>query len=471
MANKEKGLKLNRQTCSVLRSSKQAVGQLFRMNQEYRIVLLLAAVILPLLLFRTVGQDNAPKQEPPPANTLYDPDPNHLWNRLYAALFVRMGPDGTQYGTDSPDPYLWHNTKFLLEGDSRKRAIAVLDEFLDHHGEDLIHDPVKRAFLQHDLWAVFDWAGSIPAGAGATAGQHYRPHAADLTVRLAKAIRRLALTGEQIQALPDNYAAAVASKKFPSAFNPDAPDTPLLPADLWQKDGPWVCIKINDNLPAPRHTQGQPQFLLRGGNAFLVFVNLPGGRQATLDYLSKISQFSRPVAANAGPNTPQPIQPNPNMLQFPKGTAFALASRMLLIDDKGDMVASPITMSVQMRVYPNFIGAFYEFKVQRGKLFASDSGGFHSVDKNEKDIVGFIYDDIFQAGWSGNAPKALNCTGCHFNSNFKNALSLSQFMNPSPVAQAVFTDTDPGHIFSYTIKWKNEQYTWGLLKGLWQSEK
>src|SRR5579862_1957061 len=47
--------------------------------------------------------------------TVYDSDPNHLWNRLYAALFIRKGPDGELYGTDSLDPYLWPNTTFLLE--------------------------------------------------------------------------------------------------------------------------------------------------------------------------------------------------------------------------------------------------------------------------------------------------------------------------------------------------------------------
>ena len=32
----------------------------------------------------------------------------------------------------------------------------MLREFLDHHGEALIDEPLKRAMLQRDLWAVFD---------------------------------------------------------------------------------------------------------------------------------------------------------------------------------------------------------------------------------------------------------------------------------------------------------------------------
>ncbi|HEY4951947.1 MAG TPA: hypothetical protein VII71_01005, partial [Verrucomicrobiae bacterium] len=33
-------------------------------------------------------------------NTIYDPNPNHLWNRLNTTLFDRSGPDGKHYGLD-----------------------------------------------------------------------------------------------------------------------------------------------------------------------------------------------------------------------------------------------------------------------------------------------------------------------------------------------------------------------------------
>src|SRR5205814_1444366 len=88
--------------------------------------------------------------------TLYDPNPDHLWNRLHAALLVRTAPSGQQFGQDTVDPILWANTKHLLVGPSHDRAIAVLKEFIDQHGEKLIADPIKRAILQRDLWAVFD---------------------------------------------------------------------------------------------------------------------------------------------------------------------------------------------------------------------------------------------------------------------------------------------------------------------------
>ena len=85
--------------------------------------------------------------------TIYDPDPQHLWNRLHRALWVRTGRDGKEYGHDRLDPLLWSETKHLLQGNSHEQAVAVLDEFLAEHGEKLVKDPLKRAILQRDLWA------------------------------------------------------------------------------------------------------------------------------------------------------------------------------------------------------------------------------------------------------------------------------------------------------------------------------
>src|SRR5215468_1606046 len=89
----------------------------------------------------------------------YDSDPHHLWNRLNDTLFTRVAPDnGEHYGLDEIDILFWRNTRHLLTSPSREAAIRVLDEFISHHGERLVRDPVKRALLQRDLWALFDWS-------------------------------------------------------------------------------------------------------------------------------------------------------------------------------------------------------------------------------------------------------------------------------------------------------------------------
>src|SRR4051812_39214243 len=139
---------------------------------------------------------------------LYHPDPDHLWNRLHEALFVRVGPDGRAYGRDRLEPLLWYGSKHLLEDRPRDRLLALLDEFLTGHGERLINDPLKRAVLQRDLWLAFNWV-DIPHGNFADpqlTEEAWRASRQRLRGPLAVAVRRLAHRPPQAADLPDNYA-------------------------------------------------------------------------------------------------------------------------------------------------------------------------------------------------------------------------------------------------------------------------
>src|ERR1700674_4829822 len=71
---------------------------------------------------------------------LYDPNPAHIWNRLHDALLIREDQAGAKYGADSLDPLLWLNSDHLLAQPSHQRAVRVLDEFLQMHAENQIHD-------------------------------------------------------------------------------------------------------------------------------------------------------------------------------------------------------------------------------------------------------------------------------------------------------------------------------------------
>ena len=107
---------------------------------------------------------------------LFDPDADHLWNRLHAAFFVRLvelrnGRDGEveeaerqflTLGPDRIDPPLGRHPRFLLHDEPFARCDALLDEFLATRAESLNEDPLKRVVLQHDLWAVFDLLQADP---------------------------------------------------------------------------------------------------------------------------------------------------------------------------------------------------------------------------------------------------------------------------------------------------------------------
>src|ERR1700733_10809741 len=127
---------------------------------------------------------------------VYDENPSHIWNRLYAALRVREDSQGNTYGEDSLDPMLWVETEHLLSEPSAGLALRTMNEFLRIHGETLIQSPLKRAMLQHDLWAVFDWSVQQSSWRGRSG---YGTEKAELQTRLAEVLRRLALTTEQIK--------------------------------------------------------------------------------------------------------------------------------------------------------------------------------------------------------------------------------------------------------------------------------
>jgi hypothetical protein len=114
---------------------------------------------------------------------LFTPDSRSVANRLYVQLHTRVAPDGKEYGIDSLDPLLWSETNYLLEGKKNREALALADEFLRTHAERQVTDPLRRAILQRDIWAVYDWAaassrtpraggqaGTDRAAAGAVAG-------------------------------------------------------------------------------------------------------------------------------------------------------------------------------------------------------------------------------------------------------------------------------------------------------------
>ena len=191
--------------------------------------------------------------EPSPTRSLYHADPEHLWNRLHEALFVRIGRDGRAYGQDRLEPLLWRMSKHLLEERSNKSAIALLEEFLKNKGEKLIDDPLKRALLQRDLWLVFDWLEGKHDNFAEPALDAEVARSAQERLRrpLAAVIGRLALSPKKIQELPDNYSAAVASGQFARRFDPEKPEQPYLPSDLFSADGPWVCVGRPDGPVAP----------------------------------------------------------------------------------------------------------------------------------------------------------------------------------------------------------------------------
>jgi hypothetical protein len=367
--------------------------------------------------------------------TMYDPNPNHLWNRLHQALHVRLTdlgnaekeqallPGDQSHHAFELDAFLWPNrSTYLRFGKPHKTALVVLDEFLARDGEKLVREPIKRAFLQRDLWALFDW----------TRSWHTDVPGRDLRSRLAKAIQRLALSAEEIKALPDNLAAVAASKKLPG-----------FPVDLWDAPGPWVLIgDDNKNTNGARTITPVHDSFFDGRSAFLVFIRADDSRDKTIKFMKQLNENSKPALARV-----------------------ALVRRMLLIDNQGRIRLTPITETVQLRED----GAGREFKLDRtdfleGKI--QQSIRCIRDDDNERPELLFMG---YNAGYNP-APILKSCFGCHQGSDLNSQTQIfSERAGPRRTRPRLIDSTLDDEV-AKCIRWKSNQFMWGKLQGLWEGQ-
>jgi len=71
-----------------------------KVSQCVSLIISLTAIILHL--------DDWKVGAAPDENTIYDPNPSHLWNRLNETLFVRMAQDTKKYGLDELGILFWN---------------------------------------------------------------------------------------------------------------------------------------------------------------------------------------------------------------------------------------------------------------------------------------------------------------------------------------------------------------------------
>ena len=276
------------------------------------------AIVLPALAFGGPPSAGEPPAAPAPRMidarfAPYSTDSKHPWNQLHQALFVRALPTGGRV-VHTTDPLLYRGGTHLLVDDPHERALRLLDRFNAPPDEPSIREPLKRLFFQRDLWAAFDYAAWYPDDW--VFKSKHEPAAIALRNRLAKAIGKLALDAEDLSALPDNYALAVKSKQFASAYDPKHPERPFLPPDLFDPAGPWVRFHEVDWHPmTERHFEA-----VGGRAAHVVFLKLPGGRAETEGYLKGL----RPT----GPTFEERF----SLKQFPEGTMTAMVRRALTVD-------------------------------------------------------------------------------------------------------------------------------------------
>ena len=141
-----------------------------------------------------------------------------------------------------------------MEGKSHEQAIAVLDEFLAEHGEELVKDPLKRAILQRDLWAVFDWTAEPGANTQEAYLKRPRRRAGRCSFGWHESSSDWHCPSSRSRAYPTTTPQRWLHELSQRNMMPTIPERPFLPPDLFQKDGPWVEVEVDNGSTVIAYT-------------------------------------------------------------------------------------------------------------------------------------------------------------------------------------------------------------------------
>ena len=288
-------------------------------------------------------RDSLARDEP---QAIYAPDVTDSWNRIFHLLFTRqirsrllvepampvqMDHESLalserrvtriESGDRAIDPlypsWTWMgSSSFDMSPDSRWRIlreprypqfVKALETVTASAAE---RSPLARALMQADLWAVYDMLRTIPlmrAGSrGSTPDTVLRTQRIEeLMPLLARAIRALALTRAEIEALPDNYAAGARAGELPALFS---------------RESGWMEVRSFHERMHERAVMNR-----RVTRVFVKPAERPQSEAAFLEGLSQGQGQSDSLGA------------------------AALLIQVLLIAADGTVVPSPITYEVQIR--------------------------------------------------------------------------------------------------------------------------
>lgn len=370
---------------------------------------------------------------------VYDADPDHLWNRLFAAFYtrnsnipaIRGGKSVTRIeGGDYLDFLGWGNTTYWSSLNTVLRLNGLLDEFLTQQGSDMINDTLKRVVLLRDLWAAHDFL--TDQNIRRFGSLEIRQRRERLCRKLARMIELLALPRKTIETLPDTYAAAIRSGAFAHKQDFDSSND-YLPAALLTNPEAWAEIDFHQ---PPIHEDLYERFLTmhariyRGRSYFHVFYRFPGGRKQLTAYLKRLDQTGvdwRQASTHGF------ILRNKDAPQIPVGTEVALVQFMMTLDDKLRPTPTKIVESIRHRTYRNVDGSdqpytntehgmhVMEYTFQRRLLFADlKNGGLHR-EPDDRRLYRIIFqpDDAKDWGTRGREPLFRQCVRCHMTPSAK----------------------------------------------------
>jgi len=376
-----------------------------------------------------------PKPEP-----VYAQETNDAWNRIFCFLFSRRMearlsdefPEGapftkegvdvnllragirvstqafehTEVGDRAIDPLYPGSldgaaARMVLRDASYSEFTQALQDALHESGpRALVRSPVARALMQNDLWAAHDifFVPFLPADEKAFGDR--RRVVVDLLARL---MRKIALTSEEIKALSDNYSVAMRQYSLP---------------DLFHRESGWIEVQW---FPDRQHDRDA------------------GYRRVSRIFL-KPSQPPRDVQKFLD------ARPGQNIADL---NGVALVMQLLLVDAQGNVRATALTNDIRVLRYDRTSEGVFKktamqvWEVSRRLLVREpESGGLVEEEESSPAYAVENYhfaNNYFETGVGQirvgppvQVRLRTRCAACHRDSNLTQVRTFAMALPPHP---------------------------------------
>ncbi|MCA9092181.1 MAG: hypothetical protein KDA68_01740 [Planctomycetaceae bacterium] len=423
---------------------------------------------------------------------VYDADPGHLWNRLFSSFWIRKShlpskrgkePIDRIEGGDTLDFLAWAGTTYWDEPETVSRVENLLDEFLTTEGEKLIADPLKRVMLQRDLWSPFDFL--MNQNIARRGDSETRRKRTELCEKLARVMKRVALTREELAQLPNNYELALKSGRFDATHEYD-PGRDYLPVNLLTDADEWQELDFH-RIKLSGDTETRFVFLhtleYRGRSYFRVFYRFPEGRKQLEEYLKQVDE--------SGVNWKDSAQigfiklDEKKTPQIPVGTEVALLQFLMALDQDLQPVPTSIVEAVRVTVYKNVDGTrdtttntnqgFNVGKYTLKRRLAFDGMRFGGLHREPDDFPAYriIFESRSTVDWGPRGrffSLSAECRACHSDRGQVGVHSIPSLVNSASVdtgAQLGVVHTlpqgSPSPHPARTVKWKQADESYRRL--------
>lgn len=401
---------------------------------------------------------------------VYAADAKDSWNRIFYCLFTRTIQ--TRLTSDFKDvaPFdavevmgLSHLTastrvftriesgdraieplypSFFTRGGTSKGALPLFKEPRYSQLETALTEALKeksqrstlhRALMQSDAWAAYDILCRKYHFAGEE-GELQRQRQHRLLYLLSRFIKKLALTSEEINALPDNYALAAPKHRLP---------------DLFAKNSEWLEIQWGAEFI--QHDQANDN--RRATRVFIKPSAKPQDKKRFLTDL-KLERLNQSKMLDA----------------------IALVIQNLLINSGGKVVPAPLTYEVQLRHFAKneadkARAEVYEWSREL-YLKQPQSGGLKRIGEDEPAYLPTAGNDLTFASahsdgkgdeWPILAPLRSRCVSCH-GEQLQIVMTLNRHSTVSPIRHFNARENDHSH---YVAEQKMQREEFKTLLKQW----